>query len=92
MLQLQNLCPQYSHIAENSVHRRARLEHELDLREREEALELNQLELEREEEEREQSSKTTHAAQVLGMLEQLTDDEIAAVRNRKVGFQEPIYQ
>jgi hypothetical protein len=79
---------QFANIAEDPSRRRARLEHELDLKEREEALELRQLKLERGEKKKlEQSGKANRAAHVLEMLEQLTDDEIAAVKASKSGFQ-----
>jgi hypothetical protein len=85
---LPKLPAQFTNIVEDPSRRRARLEHELDLKDREEALELKQLKLEREEKKKlEQGSKATRAAHVLEMLEQLTDDEIAAVRGSKSGFQ-----
>jgi hypothetical protein len=79
---------QFTNIVEDPSRRKARLEHELDLKEREETLELKQLKLEREEKKRlEQSGKTTRAAHVLDMLEQLTEEDIAAVKASKAGFQ-----
>lgn len=79
---------QFTNILEDPSKRKARLEYELDLKEREEALELKQLKLEREERKKlEQSGKTTRAAHVLDMLEQLTEEDIAAVKASKAGFQ-----
>jgi hypothetical protein len=77
---------QYANLMEDPARRKARLEHELDLKEREDALELKQLKLEREEKKKEQSGKPSRAAQVLDILEQLTEEEIAAVKSSKSGF------
>jgi hypothetical protein len=77
---------QYTTAVEDPVRRKARLEYELDLKEREEALELRQLKLEREEKKKEQNSKSTRAAHVLEMLEQLTEDELSAIKTSKTGF------
>lgn len=77
---------QYTNLIEDPARRKARLEHELDLKEREEALELKQLRLEREEKKKEQSGKPSRAAQVLDILEQLTDEEVAAMKSSKSGF------
>jgi hypothetical protein len=78
---------QYLNLAmEDPVRRKARLELELDLKEREEALELKQLKLEREEKKKEHTNKTTRAAHVLDMLEQLTDKEIAALKSSRSDF------
>jgi hypothetical protein len=62
------------------------LELELDLKEREEALELKQWKLEREEKKKEHANKTTRAAHVLDMLEQLTDEEITALKLSRSDF------
>ena len=64
----------------------AQLKAELDLRKREEALELKQKMLEQNEKKREQASVSTRAASVLELLEQLTDEDLAAIRNAKSGF------
>jgi len=77
---------QYANLAESAESRRARLEYELDLREKEEALELRKLKLEREEKKLEQSGKNTRSAHVLDLLEQLTDEELAAIKSAKSGF------
>jgi len=78
---------QYIGVSEDPARRRARLELELDLKEREEALELKQLKLEREEKKKEQNGKaSTRAAHVLDLLEQVTDEDIAALRSSGSGF------
>jgi hypothetical protein len=64
----------------------AQLRAELDLRKREEALELRQKMLEKQEKTSEQVSGSTRAANVLDLLEQLTDEELAAIRTAKSGF------
>jgi hypothetical protein len=79
------VAPSYTNIAEDPMRRRARLEQELDLKEREEALILKQLKLERDERKKDQH-KVTRAAQVLEMLEQLTEDELPATKATKSGF------
>ena len=77
---------QYVNLAEDPDRRRARLEKELDLREKEEALELRKLKLEREEKRLEQSGKNTRAAHVLDLLEQLTEEDLAVVNAARPGF------
>jgi hypothetical protein len=77
---------QYANLIEDPSRRHARLELELDLKEKEEVLELKQLKLEREQKRIEQNNKPSRAAHVLDMLEQLTDEEIAAVKLLKSGF------
>ena len=72
--------------SEDPARRKARLEYELDLKEREEALEMKQLKLEREEKRKDQNSKSARATQVLEMLQQLTDEEIASVKGVKSDF------
>ena len=64
----------------------AQLRAELDLRKREEALELRQKMLERQEKMTEQASGSTRAANVLDLLEQLTDEEVAAIKTARSGF------
>ena len=77
---------QYANISEDPARRRARLEYELGLKEREEALELKQLKLEREEKRKaEQGGKTSRTAQVMDILEQLTEEEVVAIKP-KAGF------
>jgi hypothetical protein len=78
---------QYSNVIEDPARRRVRLEYELDLKEREDALELRKIKLEREERRKEeQNNKTTRAAHVLDMLEQLTEEEIVTIKSSKPGF------
>jgi hypothetical protein len=77
---------QYVNIAEDADRRRTRLEYELDLKEKEEALELRKIRLEREEKRMEQGNKQTRAANVLDLLEQLTDEEISAIKAARSGF------
>ena len=77
---------QYVNIVENAEKRRARLEHELDLKEKEEALELRKLKLEREEKRLENSGKITRAAHVLDLLGHLTDEELLAIKTAKSDF------
>jgi hypothetical protein len=76
---------QYLNVNEDEK-RRARLEKELDLREKEEALELRKLKLEREEKRLEQSSSNSRATNLLDILG-LTDDELAALKAVRSGFQ-----
>jgi len=64
----------------------AQLKAELDLRKREEALELKQKMLEQNEKKAEQTSGSTRTANVLELLGQLTDEELAAIKSAKSGF------
>jgi hypothetical protein len=64
----------------------AQLKAELDLRKREEALELKQKMLEQNEKKREQPSGSTRTTSVLELLEQLTEEELAAIKSVKSGF------
>jgi hypothetical protein len=64
----------------------AQLKAELDLKKREEALELKQKIMERNERKTEQSSGSTRAAIMFELLEQLSDEELAAVKSAKSGF------
>jgi hypothetical protein len=64
----------------------AQLRAELDLRKREEALALKQKMLEQNEKKIEQSSGSTRTTNVLELLGQLTDEELAALRSAKSGF------
>ena len=77
---------QFLHVTEDPEKRRARLERELDLREKEEALELKKIELERKEKKLEQASGSARATNVLDLLTSLTEDEIAAVKAARAGF------
>jgi hypothetical protein len=73
--------------AEDPERRRARLERELDMREREEALELRKIKLEREEKKlAETSNKKTRAAHVQDLLEQLNEEELASLKVARSGF------
>ena len=74
-------------VGEDPVQRRARLEREVDLKAREEALELKEIKLEREERKKEQNSKAPRTAHVLEILEQLTDEDLAAIKAVKSDFQ-----
>jgi hypothetical protein len=78
--------PHYPTFTEDPAQRRARLEYELSLKEREDGLELKQMKLEREEKRKEQSGKYNRAAHVLEMMEQLTEEEVANIRATKSGF------
>ena len=73
---------QYLQTNETAERRRARLEKELDLKEREDALELRKLKLEREEKRLELPSGGSKAANLL----ELTDDELAAIKAARLGF------
>jgi hypothetical protein len=64
----------------------AQLKAELDLRRREEALELKQKMLEQIEKQNEQASGSTRAANVLDLLGLLSDEELAAIKSAKSGF------
>jgi hypothetical protein len=75
---------------EDPIKRRARLQYELDLKEKEEALEIRQLKLERDEKKKEQKNeqmnKNIRTAHVLDLLDQLTEDELSSVKATKAGF------
>jgi hypothetical protein len=73
---------QFLQLNESAERRRARLEKELDLKEKEDAFELRKLILEREEKKREQASGSSRAANLL----ELTDDELAAISAARLGF------
>ena len=64
----------------------AQLRAELDLRKREEALELKQKMLEQSEKKLEQTSGSTRTANALELLGQLSDEELAAIKSAKLGF------
>jgi hypothetical protein len=72
----------------NDVDKRTivQLKAELDLRKREEALELKQKMLEQGERKSEQASGSTRAATVLELLGQLSDEDVAAIRAAKSNF------
>ena len=77
---------QYLNMSEEPERRRARLERELNLKEKEDALELRKLKLECEEKKLEQTSGNTRATNVLDLLGQLTNDEVAAIKAARAGF------
>jgi hypothetical protein len=64
----------------------AQLKAELDLRKREEALELKQRMWEQSEKKSEQASGSTRTAAVLELLGQLSDEDVAAIKSAKSGF------
>jgi hypothetical protein len=64
----------------------AQLKAELDLRKREEALELKQKMLEQNEKKIEQTSGSARTANVLELLGQLSDEELAAIKSAKSSF------
>jgi hypothetical protein len=72
----------------NDVDKRTivQLKAELDLRKREEALELKQKMLEQGERKSEQASGSTRAATVLELLGQLSDEDVAAIKAAKSNF------
>ena len=73
---------------EGPSQRRVHVECELEFKKREEILEIKQLKLEHEERKRQEwAGKGMCVAHVLDMLEQLMDEELAAVRMLKAGFQ-----
>ena len=73
---------QYLQLNETAERRRVRLEKELDLKEKEDALELRKLKLEREEKRLEHASGSSKAVNLL----ELTDDELAAIKAARLGF------
>jgi len=77
---------QFLHVPENAERRRARLEKELDLCEKEEALELKRIKLERDEKKLELANGSSRSANVVDLLGPLTDDEVAAIRQARAGF------
>ena len=77
---------QYLNTSEDSERRVARLEAELALRKREEALELRKMKLEQEEKHLEKSNGSTRAAHVFDLLGQLTEEEVAAIKAARAGF------
>jgi len=62
------------------------LKAELDLRKREEALELRQKMLEQSEKKAEQASGSTRATNILELLGQLTDEDLADIKAARSGF------
>jgi flagellar motility protein MotE (MotC chaperone) len=77
---------QFLHTSEDADRRVARLEADFELRKKEEALEWRRRKLEQEERKIEQSSGNSKTANVVDVLGQLTDDEIAAIKAARAGF------
>jgi hypothetical protein len=77
---------QYLSTSEDADRRFARLEAELEIRKREEALEQRKRKLEQEERKLEQSSGNSKVTNVVDVLGQLTDEEVAAVKAARAGF------
>ena len=77
---------QYLNTGESAERHIASLEAEIELRKREVALELRKRKVELEEKKLEPTSGGTRAAMLLELLEQLTDEEIAAIKTAKSGF------
>ena len=77
---------QFMQGTEDAERRRVRLERELDLREREEALELRRLKLEREEKKMGKSGEPTRSTNVLDLLGSLSEEEVAAIKAARAGF------
>ena len=77
---------QYLNSNDEADRRVARLEAELELRKREEALELRKRKVELEEKKLEQSSGSSRATNLLDVLGQLTEDDLAAIKAARVGF------
>jgi hypothetical protein len=83
---LARITPQYALSQETQEQRTLRLEKELDLREREDALELRKLKLAREEKKVELTVKASREANIQELLGQFTDEEIASIKAAKAGF------
>lgn len=77
---------QYVNSSEEAERRVARLEAELELRKREDALELRKRKLELEEKKLEQTSGTSRSTNLLDVLGQLTDEDLAALKAARTGF------
>ena len=79
---------QFVNTSDEADRRVAHFEAELELRKREEALDLRKRKLELEEKKLEQSSGTSssRATNLLDLLGQLTDKELAAIKAAKTGF------
>jgi hypothetical protein len=59
---------------------------ELELKNREEALEFKQLKIEQDEKKLGLSGKNTRAVHILELIDQLTKDEVTAVKSAHAGF------
>jgi hypothetical protein len=77
---------QYLGASDDAEKRIAQLKAELDLRKREDALELRKKLVQQEEKKLEQSGGSSRATNVLDLLGQLTDDEVAAITAARSGF------
>ena len=84
---LAKISTQYIMGSDNFDHRKARIEQEINMQEREEALELRKLKLAREERRMEQGSRIKREGNIQELLGQLTDEEVAAIKAAKSGFQ-----
>jgi hypothetical protein len=78
--------PQYSNASDYAERRVAQLQAELELRKKEDALELRKRKLELEEKKLEPTSGASRAANLLELLNQLTDEEVVALGAAKSGF------
>jgi hypothetical protein len=77
---------QYLGTSNDAEKRIAQLKAELDLRKREDALELRKKLVEQEEKKLEQANGSSRATNVLDLLGQLSDEEIAAIKAARSGF------
>lgn len=77
---------QYLNSSDDAERRMTRLEQELDIRRREEALESRKKKLELEEKKLEQSSGASRSTNLLDLLSQLTEADLAAIKAAKTGF------
>src|SRR6202789_320512 len=77
---------QYLNSSDDAERRLARREAELELKQREDALELRRRKLELEEKKLEQSSEPSRMANLLDVLGQLTEDDLAAIKVARSGF------
>lgn len=73
---------QFLNTTEDPVERLARMEKQLDLKEKEELLELRRMKLERDEKKKGQISKATRSAHLLDLMDQMEQEG-----NSKQGFQ-----
>ena len=67
-------------------HMVTQLKAELELKKREEALELRQRKLDEIEKKSEQTSTSTRAVNIHELLEQFTDEDLATLKNARSGF------
>lgn len=81
-----NYQPQYFNMSEDRERKLAQLERDIELRERENALTLKQLKLERAERESNRPAKGSKAAQLLELMEHMTEEELTPLKSSKSGF------